>query len=184
LNSNKNISPENSLHEAKASYKEICFSLFGAYDLANKVFQLSERRFNPYHREKPYFKNGTFDEFNFLTKLKNKKDQNLAISRYDKQTESGYFNTITSTDEYRISDDNIFEKQLLKEITVKIEFSASVKELMRRLALYTGQILSTLYRILRNARIHTLSIFFGLCCSSSGYIFNAITGTCSHPIPA
>ena len=61
--------------------------------------------------------------------------------------------------------------------------SGSVKELMRRLALYTGQVLSTLFRVLRNTRIHSLSIFFGLCCSRSGYIFEAITGASSHPVP-
>ena len=62
--------------------------------------------------------------------------------------------------------------------------SGSVIALLRRLAFYTGQKLSTLFRVLRNTRIHSFSIFFGLCCSSSSYIFEAITGTSSHPIPA
>ncbi len=184
MNSNKDISTDKSLHELKTSIAEASFSFFSCSDLASRVFQLSGRRFNPYYRENAYFKNGTFDEFNLLAKLKNKKDEDLSISRYDKQTESAYLNTLTATDEYCISDDNIFEKQLLHEITVKIDFSASVKELMRRLAIYTGLLLSTLFRVLRNTRIHSLSIFFGLCCSRSGYIFEAITGTSSHPIPA
>lgn len=184
MNSNEDITTDNSLHEAKTSYLEACFSFFASSDLASRVFQLSGCRFNRNYRANSYFKNGTLDEFNILSKLKNKKDQNLATSKYEKQNESTYLNTLTLTDEYRIFDDNILEKHLSDEITVKIEFSASVKELVRRLALYTGQVLSTLFRVLRNTRIHSLSIFFGLCCSRSGYIFEAIAGTSSHPVPA
>jgi hypothetical protein len=87
---------------------------------------------------------------------------------------------------------DVFENEGLKEyytpapryVKIKILLSGSVKELMRRLAIYTGQIQSTLFRVLRNTRIHSLSIFFGLCCSRSGYIFEAISGTSSYPVPA
>jgi len=68
-------------------------------------------------------------------------------------------------------------------LIIKELLSASTLELMRRLAIYVGKLIAVKLLVLRNTRIHSLSIFFGLCCSSSVYIYNAITGTSSYPIP-
>ena len=78
----------------------------------------------------------------------------------------------------------VFQLPNARYVKIYIQLSGSVKELIRRLSLYTEQIQSILFRVLRNARIHSLSIFFGLCCSRSGYIFSAITGSSSHPAPS
>jgi hypothetical protein len=91
-------------------------------------------------------------------------------------------------EDYLISYVEVNETTTIKKQPRSLYFhyflSGSIKQLIRQLAIYTGQILSTLLRVLRNTRIHSLSIFFGLCCSRSGYIFEAITGTSSHPNPA
>ena len=76
--------------------------------------------------------------------------------------------------EYKIAHNNVNIEKLL---------SASTRELMRRLIIYTTRLTSVKLTALRNTCIHSLSIFFGLCCSSSGYIFDAITGNSSHPCP-
>jgi hypothetical protein len=140
---------------------------------------------NNYHfRFNPYFKKGTYDEFNALAKLKKNKIENLSISKYDKKVDLSYHHLLTNSADSYFPENSIVEKTKLDEDSINIKFSGSVKELLSRLAHYTGQILSTLFRVLRNTRIHSLSIFFGLCCSRSGYIFEAITGTSSYPVPA
>jgi hypothetical protein len=71
-----------------------------------------------------------------------------------------------------------------RNIKVENLFSHSVCILIRRLLVYLSGIIDLLIRQSNTLLYRELSIFFGLCCSSSGYIFNAITGTSSHPIPA
>ena len=180
---NKNITTDNASYEAKASSRELCFSFISCDELASKVFQFSSDRFNPYYIVKHFFKKGKFDEFNLLSKLKNTKDQNTAISRLDKAVELAYLKFLDNTDESQNFRESTVDTVLIPKIKIDILFSGSIKELLRRMAQYTGLVQSTLFNVLRNTRIHSLSIFFGLCCSSSGYIFEAITGTSSHPVP-
>jgi hypothetical protein len=77
-------------------------------------------------------------------------------------------------------------QQELGERNIKVEnlFGHSVCQLIRLLLAYLSSIIALLFRQSNTLLYRELSIFFGLCCSSSGYIFNAITGTSSHPIPA
>lgn len=63
-------------------------------------------------------------------------------------------------------------------------FSASTRELMRRLAKYTDQKVSTQFLRLRKSFFRSITLLFGLCCSSSTYIFNAIFGVHATRIPS
>lgn len=60
----------------------------------------------------------------------------------------------------------------------------AIKELLRRLSLYLSN--NTASQLLRtqNSIYSEISLFFGLCCSRPSYIFSAISGTSSHPVPA
>lgn len=80
---------------------------------------------------------------------------------------------------------NLFfnEKKRTLNVSITKFLNASTCELIRRLAKYVGLLAKTKYLVLRNTIIHLLSLFFGLCCSSPGLIFNAITGTSSYPFP-
>jgi len=171
------------LHEAKASYGKICFSLFINDDFLSRVITNIDSKYNRHFRFNPYFKKGTYDEFNSFAKLKKNKIENLAISKYDKKEDLSYQHLLNDNTDY-YPENSIVEKTQLVENSVSIHYSGSVKQLLHQLAIYSGRMLSTLFRVLRNTRIHSLSIFFGLCCSCSGYIFEAITGTSSHPVPA
>lgn len=127
--------------------------------------------------------NALYTDYNFLLKiLKTNKDE-VRISKYEKEKEQyfgKYKTNITSAESSQT--ENTIATQAQKLDFSKF-LSGSTKQLIRLLAIYIGRIQSNLFKVLRNTRIHTLSIFFGLCCSRSGYIFEAITGTSSHPIP-
>lgn len=128
--------------------------------------------------------NEKFSDYNFLLKLLVPYNKELRTSKYEKEKDRPYVQhqvEFEFAECYSIKEE---KDNLTRTIDLKSFLSGSTKQLMRRLAIYTGQIQSTLFRVLRNTRIHSLSIFFGLCCSRSGYIFEAITGTSSHPVPA
>ncbi len=133
--------------------------------------------------QKPIFKKEQLDEISITSKLKNKSNEKLSVSSYDTTTDKTSPLLETTFDDYDYEYSEI-EQLFQPQLKIEALFSGSTKQLLRRLAFYTGQKLSTLFRVLRNTRIHSFSIFFGLCCSSSSYIFEAITGTSSHPIPA
>jgi len=61
--------------------------------------------------------------------------------------------------------------------------TASIKELLRRLLFYSNKLNSIKFQLNRKQLKETCSIFFGLCCSSPGYIFKALFGTSSYPHP-
>lgn len=142
------------------------------------VFQSAQISRNSQHEF-----NNLFKEYNFLFKYFIADDVKLRISKHETKKENIFGLQ---------SDDFVFKTTEAKQSTVAFKSNlhfesftnSSTQELIRRMALYTGQIQSTLFRVLRNTRIHSLSIFFGLCCSRSGYIFEAITGTSSHPVPS
>ena len=83
----------------------------------------------------------------------------------------------------------IFESSMSEwksvEQTVRIDqlFSPSTRELMRRLAKYKNQKVSTQFLRLRKSNSITLTLLFGLCCSRPTYIFNAIFGVHATRIP-
>lgn len=127
--------------------------------------------------------NELYTDYNFLLKiLKTNKDE-IRISKYEKEKDQyfGKYKTNIKRTE-SLQTENLIAKQ-----TQKLDFSKFLsgytKQLIRLLAIYIGRIQSNLFKVLRNTRIHSLSIFFGLCCSRSGYIFEAITGASSHPVP-
>ena len=60
----------------------------------------------------------------------------------------------------------------------------AIKELLRRLSLYLSNNTATQLLRTQNSIYSGISLFFGLCCSRPSYIFSAITGTSSHPVPA
>jgi len=60
----------------------------------------------------------------------------------------------------------------------------AIKELLRRLSLYLSNNTATQLLHTQNSIYSGISLFFGLCCSRPSYIFSAITGTSSHPVPA
>ena len=76
----------------------------------------------------------------------------------------------------------IFESSMSEwksvEQTVRVDqlFSPSTRELMRRLAKYKNQKVSTQFLRLRKSNSITLTLLFGLCCSRPTDIFNAIFG--------
>lgn len=86
--------------------------------------------------------------------------------------------------------DNELEYYVLQDIIyrwnleVEKQFSNSTRELLRRLSSYLSKAIATFLNRTNSQLYLELSIFFGLCCSSSCFIFNAITGTSSYPIPA
>lgn len=128
--------------------------------------------------------NEKYSDYNFLLKILVSNNKELRISKYEKEDDRPYLQhqvTFENADCYSIKEE---KDKLTRLLDFKSFLSGSIKQLNRQLAIYTGQLESTLFRVLRNTRIHSLSIFFGLCCSSSGYIFNAISGASSHPIPA
>ncbi len=61
---------------------------------------------------------------------------------------------------------------------------ASIKAILRDLALYLSKFVNNQYAHLNKAFKHFFSIFFGLCCSSPGYIYDAFSTTSSHPCPS
>lgn len=127
--------------------------------------------------------NKLFKEYNFLFKYFIADDAKLRISKHETKKEN-LFGLQYDDFVFTSSDDEPSAVAFKLNLQFDSFTNNSTQELIRRLALYTGQVQATLLRVLRNARIHSLSIFFGLCCSRSGYIFEAITGSSSHPIPA
>jgi len=128
--------------------------------------------------------NEKYSDYNFLLKILIPYNKELRTSKYEKEKDRPYAQYLvkfTNADNYLVKEE---KDTLTRLLDFKSFLSGSIKQLNRQLAIYTGQLQSTLFRVLRNTRIHSLSIFFGLCCSSSGYIFNAISGASSHPIPA
>ena len=83
----------------------------------------------------------------------------------------------------------IFESSMSEWITVEQTvsidqlFSPSTRELMRRLAKYKNQKVSTQFLRLRKSKSISLTLLFGLCCSRPTYIFNAIFGVHATRIP-
>lgn len=73
---------------------------------------------------------------------------------------------------------------VLRAVRIEKLFSASTRELMRRLAKYTDQKVSTQFLRLRNSLSRSITLLFGLCCSSPTYIFNAIFGVHATRIPS
>ena len=174
--------------ENAASYREACFNtlldfkfdFFKDTSLAERVWANVILLKTYPSRRKPIFTKEQLEEISITSKLKNKTDENLSVSAYDATTDTTS-KLLETTDDYY---DDFYEEEEYAQVKIDALYTASTKELIRRLALYTGQVQATLFRVLRNTRIHSLSIFFGLCCSRSGYIFEAITGSSSHPIPA
>lgn len=124
-----------------------------------------------------------YSDYNFLLKLIKPDKEEIRISKYEKKKDRLY-------NKYQIkfkSTVSFHKNEALTTQTQKLEFrtflTGSIKQLMRQMLVCMGHIQSNLFSVLRNTRIHTLSIFFGLCCSRSGYIFEALAGTSSHPIP-
>ncbi len=128
--------------------------------------------------------NEKFNDYNFLLKLLVPYNKELRTSKYEKETDRTYVQHQFEFELAKCYSIKEEKDKLTRTIDLKSFLSGSTKQLLSRLALYIGQKLSTLLRVLRNTRIHSFSIFFGLCCSSSSYIFEAITGTSSHPNPA
>ena len=69
-------------------------------------------------------------------------------------------------------------------LLVKALRKGSLKELLRRMAMYMQQIVSTQFALSRKTKFESLTLFFGLCCSSPTYIFNAIFGNSYYPVPS
>jgi len=125
-----------------------------------------------------------YDELNILLKLRGYNNKDLSISKYETENTHAYKQFILSSAELIDETERKPQSKLYKNLNNKYLYSGSTKQLLHNLAIFTGHEMSTLFRVLRNTLIHSLSIFFGLCCSCSGYIFDAITGTCSHPVPS
>lgn len=125
-----------------------------------------------------------YDELNILLKLRGYNNKDLSISKYETENTPAYKQFILSSAELIDETERKPQSKPYKNLNNKYLYSGSTKQLLHNLAIFTGHEMSTLFRVLRNTLIHSLSIFFGLCCSCSGYIFDAITGTCSHPVPS
>ena len=165
-------SMQKSKAELKADLQDKCFQYFA--DLDSTRFKNSKR----YTKKRSKCIRVINDIYSLY-------DINFHSSIYD-EVKPLYIQN-TASDIFDITDFWFVDNSAnLKFPLIKLEslFTGSVKQLQYQLAICNGLIQSTIFRVLRNARIHTLSIFFGLCCSSSGYIFNAISGVSSHPIPA
>jgi hypothetical protein len=125
-----------------------------------------------------------YSDYNFLLKLLVPYNKELRTSKYEKENDRPYTQHQVKFEKAEIFSYKEEKDNLTQLLDFKSFYSGSIKQIQHQLAIYTGLLQSTLFRVLRNTRIHSLSIFFGLCCSSSGYIFNAITGTSSHPVLA
>ena len=125
-----------------------------------------------------------YDELNIFLKLRGYNNKDLSISKYETENTPAYKQFILSSAELIDETERKPQSKPYKNLNNKYLYSGSTKQLLHNLAIFTGHELSTLFRVLRNTLIHSLSIFFGLCCSCSGYIFDAITGTSTHPVPS
>ncbi len=125
-----------------------------------------------------------YDELNILLKLRGYNNKDLSISKYETENTPAYKQFILSSAELIDETERKPQSKPYKNLNNKYLYSGSTKQLLHNLAIFTGHELSTLFRVLRNTLIHSLSIFFGLCCSCSGYIFDAISGTSTHPVPS
>lgn len=125
-----------------------------------------------------------YDELNILLKLRGYNNKDLSISKYETENTPAYKQFILSSAELIDETERKPQSKPYKNLNNKYLYSGSTKQLLHNLAIFTGHEMSTLFRVLRNTLIHSLSIFFGLCCSCSGYIFDAITGTSTHPVPS
>ena len=143
---------------------------------------LSLRPFNPDHE---YISKNkvNYDELNILLRLR-RNNRNLSISKYETENTPAYKQFILSSTELIDESEYNSKSDRTQKFSFSFFYSGSTRQLLRNLAVYTGHELSTLFRVLRNTLIHSLSIFFGLCCSCSGYIFDAISGTSTHPVPS
>lgn len=122
-----------------------------------------------------------YSDYNFLLKLIKPEKEEIRISKYEKKKDrlfSKYQIKFKSTVSFHKN-----EELSTQKLDFRTFLTGSIKQLMRQMLVCIGQIQSNLFSVLRNTRIHSLSIFFGLCCSRSGYIFEALAGTSSHPIP-
>ena len=125
-----------------------------------------------------------YDELNILLKLRGYNNKDLSISKYETENTPAYKQFILSSAELIDETERKPQSKPYKNLNNKYLYSGSTKQLLHNLAIFTGHEMSTLFRVLRNTLIHSLSIFFGLCCSCSGYIFDAISGTSTHPVPS
>ena len=125
-----------------------------------------------------------YDELNIFLKLRGYNNKDLSISKYETENTPAYKQFILSSAELIDETERKPQSKPYKNLNNKYLYSGSTKQLLHNLAIFTGHEMSTLFRVLRNTLIHSLSIFFGLCCSCSGYIFDAITGTSTHPVPS
>ena len=125
-----------------------------------------------------------YDELNILLKLRGYNNKDLSISKYETENTPAYKQFILSSAELLDETERKPQSKPYKNLNNKYLYSGSTKQLLHNLAIFTGHEMSTLFRVLRNTLIHSLSIFFGLCCSCSGYIFDAISGTSTHPVPS
>ena len=125
-----------------------------------------------------------YDELNILLKLRGYNNKDLSISKYETENTPAYKQFILSSTELIHESEYNSKSDRTQKFSFSFFYSGSTRQLLRNLAVYTGHELSTLFRVLRNTLIHSLSIFFGLCCSCSGYIFDAISGTSTHPVPS
>ncbi len=177
--------------ENAVSYREVSlntllddeskFIFFRDKSLADRIWESRIPLRTSRTKKKTIFKKEQLEELIIKSKLNNKSDEKLSVVGFNATID--IISKLLDTT-YCYYDEDLYEQEEYAQVKIDALYTKSTKELLRRLALYTGQMLSTLFRVLRNTRIHSLSIFFGLCCSCSGYIFEAITGTSSHPVPA
>lgn len=133
--------------------------------------------------------NGLYNDSNFLQRILKSNNREFRVSKYEKKKDNFYTkykSNFRSPDRFPIVESTVMP--IVKPIQkLRLDFSpyltGSINQLIRQMAICIKHIQSNLFSVLRNTRIHTLSIFFGLCCSRSGYIFEALAGTSSHPIP-
>lgn len=124
------------------------------------------------------------NEFNSLLRLVFESPDDLTLSQYETVNSPGYDQFLESIIELATWLDTDVKSEKPQKNNYSFFYSGSTRQLLHNLAVYIGHELSTLFRVLRNTLIHSLSIFFGLCCSCSGYIFDAISGTSTHPVPS
>ena len=124
-----------------------------------------------------------YNELNLLFKLITGRSRNLTQSQYEILNTSDNLQFLSSILEQADLVEDV-KSNKPKKFNYRFLYSGSTKQLLHNLAIFTGHEMSTLFRVLRNTLIHSLSIFFGLCCSCSGYIFDAISGTSTHPVPS
>ncbi len=152
-----------------------------------KSLNISLIKYNP--KSKDYVFGTTRKELNWMEKLtydvsrehvlKSEGIENYGVIAFNLLVEKFPVNDFAFDVEYESTKERLTVlTQTLYEL-----INASTRELMRRLTIYASQLTTVKLSVLRNTRIHSLSIFFGLCCSSSGYIFDAITGASSYPCP-